>query len=148
MIIEIIIILLIIVYILSIFGNKPKIYEEVSENISEQIHKKYIDENGYYRFTNNNKLEHRDIAYLYIYRKNRHKYPLRFSVYQVHHINENKLDNNVNNLQIVTESEHEKIHGITKIYKEWSNCSCLDKYGQQVRPCSDCGNHRYKPKCL
>jgi len=105
----------------------------------------YIDENGYYRYVYNQKLVHRDVAYKYIYKNNKHKYPLRFRNYQVHHKNRNKLDNDVENLQIVTREEHEKIHGITKINREWSRCSCLDKYGQQVNHCTDCGNHKYLP---
>ncbi len=78
---------------------------------SEKKDIKYIDEYGYYRYSSNNKLIHRDIAYRNIYRKNRYKYPLRFREYQIHHKNRNKLDNNVNNLQIVTKEEHENIHG-------------------------------------
>jgi len=32
----------------------------------------------------------------------------------VHHINFNKLDNRLSNLQIVTRSEHNKIHGFLR----------------------------------
>ena len=43
---------------------------------------------------------------------NRDEYPLRFSQYQVHHIDGNKSNNDVSNLQIVTRREHEEIEGI------------------------------------
>ncbi len=64
-------------------------------------------------------LVHKQVAYREIYLKNKAKYPLPFSKYLVHHIDGDKQNNHVSNLQIVTREEHEKIHGIasTKINK-------------------------------
>ena len=59
----------------------------------------YVDKNGYLKDENNN-LVHRQIAYKYIYQKNRQKYPLRFSEYQVHHIDNNKLNNDISKIQL------------------------------------------------
>ncbi len=72
----------------------------------------YIDENGYYRWKDTQRLVHRDIAYKQIYLKNRDKYPLPFRCYQIHHIDRNKTNNRVDNLEILTEEEHRKVHGI------------------------------------
>ena len=75
---------------------------------------KYADENGYFRWVDNNKLVHRDIAYSQIYVPNEEAYPNAFSDYVVHHIDHDKKNNTVPNLQIVTQKEHEEIHGIDK----------------------------------
>ena len=72
-----------------------------------------IDENGYKRGKlKHSDLIHRQIAYKEIYLKNRENYPLPFSEYVVHHKDENKKNNDVSNLQILTPPEHEDIHGI------------------------------------
>lgn len=55
-------------------------------------------------------LIHRRVAYHKIYRKNRDKYPLPFKKYVVHHIDGDKLNNDVSNLEIMTEEEHNKLH--------------------------------------
>lgn len=70
----------------------------------------YVDKFGYYRFISNNRLVHRDVAYWQIYKLNREKYPLRFGQYVIHHKDLNKLNNSVDNLQIVTPEEHYTIH--------------------------------------
>jgi hypothetical protein len=57
---------------------------------------------------------HRDIAYQKIYLKDRKHYPLPFSRYDVHHINENKLDNRPANLEILLREKHCEIHGLVK----------------------------------
>ncbi|MBN1501955.1 HNH endonuclease [Candidatus Woesearchaeota archaeon] len=74
--------------------------------------KTYVDNNGYLRFTGSKKLVHRWVAYSRIYKPNRYKYFGGFSRYQVHHIDGNKLNNNVSNLRIVTKREHEDTHRI------------------------------------
>jgi len=71
----------------------------------------YIDEQGYQRYNETNRLVHRTIAWKYIYSANRTKYPLRFSEYQVHHIDGDKRNNKWNNLELVTEDEHEEKQG-------------------------------------
>ena len=82
----------------------------------------YIDKDGYRRNSiEHSNLIHRNIAYHQIYLRNRDKYPLPFSKYQVHHKDKNKLNNEVSNLQLVTKEEHEEIHGLktrTQDYKD------------------------------
>jgi len=64
----------------------------------------YIDENGYRRFSDTNKLVHRYVAEKTIGRKLRKEEI-------VHHINRNKLDNSPENLQVFpNQAEHEKHH--------------------------------------
>lgn len=71
----------------------------------------FTDENGYRRWAGDGKLVHRGVAYKKIYLPNKDSYPLPFSEYVVHHKDENKKNNDVSNLQIVTQEEHERIHG-------------------------------------
>ena len=68
----------------------------------------YVDQNGYLRWKSNKRLCHRDIAYKYIYKK--HKFKLKFSEYEVHHEDENKLNNNPKNLKILTPEQHDLEH--------------------------------------
>lgn len=75
----------------------------------------HMDKNGYYRDESGN-LIHRTIAYEEIYLRNKHKYPLPFSAYIVHHKNKDKTDNRLSNLKILTQEEHERIHGINNSY--------------------------------
>ena len=75
----------------------------------------YIDGEGYERGkVNHSDLIHRQVAYHEIYLKNREKYPLPFSKYVVHHKDKNKRNNRVSNLEILTEKQHNIIHGIIK----------------------------------
>jgi hypothetical protein len=71
-----------------------------------------LDDKGYER-QGHSTLIHRQIAYREIYLKNRNIYPLPFSKYIIHHKDLNKKNNSIDNLQIVTKEEHNKIHGIT-----------------------------------
>ena len=52
--------------------------------------------------------------------------------YQIHHIDGNKANNNIENLQLVTPLEHKRLH---------SGCKIID--GEWYKPCSVCGE--YKP---
>ena len=72
----------------------------------------YEDERGYDRKieVEHSNLVHRAIAYKEIYLKNRSKYPLPFSEYDVHHEDGNKKNNKIKNLKIVTRKEHNELH--------------------------------------
>ena len=74
----------------------------------------YLDDEGYSRYKYSDKLVHRQNAYKYIYLPNRSEYSLSFGKYQVHHIDGNKRNNHSDNLQIVTQDEHEQIHRVGK----------------------------------
>ncbi len=71
----------------------------------------YIDDNGYKRHSN---LVHREIAYTHIYIPNRDMYPLPFREYVIHHIDGDKRNNEIHNLMIIKQEEHEKLHGIKR----------------------------------
>ena len=69
----------------------------------------HTDNKGYNR-KGYSTLVHRQIAYHEIYKKNKDRYSLPFSKYQVHHKDKNKQNNDVNNLELVERESHEKIH--------------------------------------
>ena len=70
----------------------------------------YTDEYGYRRFRDSDKLVHRWVAYKYLYDPDHYSYP--FSYYQIHHIDSNKMNNHMDNLEILTPDEHMLVHGI------------------------------------
>lgn len=72
----------------------------------------YLDRKGYLRYKSNRKLVHRDMAYKYIYQKNKEDYTLPFSKYVVHHKDGNKKNYHSSNLEIMTPAEHRKEHHI------------------------------------
>jgi len=76
----------------------------------------YKDGKGYLRYRNSDRLVHRDVAYREIYLPNRRYYSLPFGQYHVHHKDRNKLNNDPNNLLIVTEQDHLALHG----RKDWN----------------------------
>lgn len=90
----------------------------MNEEICVDEEKIYVDEKGYERFTDTDALVHRYIAYYFIYLPNEEKYPLGFADYVVHHKDENKRNNAIDNLKILTKEEHDKIHGINRIHEE------------------------------
>ena len=80
----------------------------------------FIDERGYKRYKKDNRLIHRDIAFLEVYRKNRASYQRRFSEYDVHHIDGNKLNNSPENLILKPRSTHELTHEVKRKEKRLS----------------------------
>ena len=55
---------------------------------------------------------HRWYARKHIYYKNREKYPLHFTEYEVHHKDHNKRNNGLDNLEILTREEHKRRHNL------------------------------------
>lgn len=94
----------IIIFIIGIivFLNKNKKY---SKNNNQG--KTYIDDNGYRRFKDSNKLVHR-----YVMEKKLGRKLKQGEI--VHHINRNKLDNSPENLEVFAcQEEHERHHNET-----------------------------------
>ena len=81
----------------------------------DRIPTNYIDNRGYER-DGYGDLVHRNIAYEEIYKDGymSGEYEKRFSDYDVHHIDGNKRNNSVENLQILTREEHEQIHQLQR----------------------------------
>jgi len=77
--------------------------------MNKKHEKAYVDEQGYWRDVYGN-LIHRQVAKRN-YLSNRNKYKLPFAKYVVHHKNEDKKDNRIENLEILTPEEHRKRHG-------------------------------------
>lgn len=97
----------------------------------------YIDDKGYMRYKGNDRLVHREIAFNEIYLRvcsfcrselnngyrtharyckfcGRLIYRGRFSECHIHHKDHNKLNNNKDNLMVLTEREHLQIHRLKK----------------------------------
>jgi len=99
---------------------------------------KYTDKDGYLR-NEQGKLIHRAVAYHEIYLKERQNYSLPFSKLVVHHVDENKKNNKVSNLVIVTSETHNKIHGYPQENR-------LDQSSSDRKLSSFTKNKRYKKK--
>jgi hypothetical protein len=75
-----------------------------SQIVKKKESKVYIDDNGYFRFKNSNKLVHRWVVEKKLGRKLR-------AGEVVHHINRNKRDNSHDNLQVfASQEEHDAQH--------------------------------------
>ena len=70
----------------------------------------YVDANGYFRTKTTNRLIHRDVAYKYHYLPHRARYHKPFSMYVVHHRDENKCHNDSANLVILEPEQHTWLH--------------------------------------
>jgi hypothetical protein len=70
----------------------------------------FQDHKGYLRWKDSNRLVHRTIAYKQIYLKNEEKYPLDFKDYQIHHKDQDKTNNRVENLELKERKAHEEEH--------------------------------------
>lgn len=81
-------------------------------NQEEFKEKVYEDHHGYLRWRDSKKLVHRTIAYNEIYLKNRKKYSISFSEYQIDHKDGNKKNNRIDNLDLIPIREHELKHNI------------------------------------
>lgn len=90
----------------------------------------YTDKKGYFRFINSDELFHRYLANKYIYKPNRNNFDLPFGWYVVHHIDGNKKNNKLSNLQIITQEEHDTIHGIVNepMFKHPKHPSSIPAY--------------------
>ena len=92
--------------------------KEMSEKQKRFLSMVYKDEQGYYRWKKSKDRVHRTIAYNEIYLKNRKKYPLNFSEYQVHHKDKDIINNRVENLEVILPRVHEEKHGKQRV--EWA----------------------------
>ena len=83
--------------------------EDFEEHFEEIPKESYIDNNGYERDSYDDRLIHRKVAFKHIY--SFPEYPERFRDYDIHHKDRNKLNNQPENLQILTRKEHKEVHG-------------------------------------
>lgn len=66
----------------------------------------------------------------------------------VHHLNENKLDNRIENLELTTMSDHYKIHDPNKHKrKEWIPKKCLQCGNEYTQDTDRLSNHRRSKFC-
>jgi HNH endonuclease len=83
-----------------------RILRERKRNITLTQRGQYIDENGYARYSDTNKIVHRHVAEKYIV--GRKLLPSE----DVHHKNRNKLDNRIENLQVKDHDDHMLHHAL------------------------------------
>jgi len=93
-------------------NKKERVYDLLDEN--DII---FINDNGYPEFVEKkgqfSSLVHRYLAYNYIYKRNRNKFPLPFSRYDIHHRDKNPLNFNLRNLALVIRKVHDAVHELT-----------------------------------
>lgn len=113
-----------------------------------------INKNGYpVKRIEHSNLIHRQVAYIQIYLNNREKYQLPFSKYVVHHKDGNKRNFSVDNLELLTKRQHNKLHRRLKEEKEeFIEISMIMRIIQGFfgyRYCRDCGRKiNHKGRCL
>lgn len=83
--------------------------------------------NGYYRLA---KSKNRKAKFQHHIVWEKHFGPIPDGM-QIHHIDHNKINNDISNLQLVTPLEHKRIH---------SGCRLID--GEWEKPCNDCGEYK------
>jgi hypothetical protein len=86
---------------------------------NKQGHPVIINDHGYEQFAESLKYPgqagevfHRWYARKNIYYKNRGRYRLHFSEYEVHHKDSNKRNNDLSNLDLLTREEHRRVHNL------------------------------------
>jgi hypothetical protein len=80
-------------------------------------HTTYIDERGYLKYAKSHQLVHRHIAEIMLGRKLAWKGWKNAETEVVHHIDGNKLNNDPENLQIISWENHAILHGRRDYYK-------------------------------
>lgn len=65
----------------------------------------------------------------------------------VHHIDENKFNNSIENLRILSKVEHAKLHqiGHERTYKSFTCPQCGKIFSKEIRECH--GSRKYGPFC-
>ena len=93
-----------------------------------QISKGYITEKGYHRVYDKTQKRYR-MMHNIVWEQYYGEIPKGM---QVHHIDHNKLNNDISNLKLVNSLEHKRLHS-----------GCIEKNGVMYKPCRKCGE--YKP---
>jgi hypothetical protein len=105
-----------------LYNKKWNQIESLNAKIGITRYNVHLDKNGYFRWNENDRLCHRDVAFKELYTGNDKKididtgtitgkYTLPFSSYDVHHVDKNKFNCNAGNLEILTREEHQVEHG-------------------------------------
>lgn len=108
-----------------------KILKEIPEATHHGKIGAHITKKGYLRLNNSGKYGSRMVHDL-IWEKYNGPIP---EGYQIHHIDGNKLNNNISNLQLLDQMTHKRLH---------EGCKLIN--GIWYKPCSKCG--KYKPVTL
>ena len=82
------------------------LFYKLTKDIKYSQRGQYIDERGYARYKDTNKLVHRHVAEKYIV----HRKLLPGE--DVHHKNRNKLDNRIENLEVINHDDHILTHAL------------------------------------
>lgn len=107
--------------------------ETLNKNVGINRDNSYMDDKGYLRWNSNNKLCHRDVAFKYLYKGKGFVEPFRN--YIVHHVDENKLNDDPSNLKIMKEEKHEEIHGrvVNEDGTKWIRLCRRSKVGRETK---------------